>query len=83
MSPTLTSSEFLQSLIPHVIGLVLIILGVIKGQENLVNLGVIMLTGTAATYNISRGLAKFGTAPSPAQAANTDAEAAAVVAGVK
>lgn len=82
MSSTLTSSEFLQSLIPHVIGLALIILGVIKGQENLVNLGVVMLTGTAATYNISRGLAKFGTA-TPAQAANTDTEAAAVVAGVK
>lgn len=59
-TPGMSTSEFLMACVPMVIGLVLIILGTLKGDPNLVAMGAAMLTGTSAAYGVSRGIAKAG-----------------------
>lgn len=54
----MSTSEFLMACVPMVLGLVLVIFGTVRGDANLVEWGVKMLTGTSAAYGISRGIAK-------------------------
>ncbi len=66
MTPGMKSSEFMLALVPSLIGLVLVVLGLYKGDGDLVTKGVAMLTGASAGYSVSRGLSKLGKSPEPA-----------------
>lgn len=84
LTPGMKSSEFLVALLPIVIGIILIALGVWKGEKGLVDTGLYLVMGGSATYGVSRGLAKFGTAsPSatPEVAAPADDKQAASIVG--
>lgn len=78
----LKTSEFIMSLIPVVIGVVLIVLGAWKGQQHLVDNGLMLTLGGSGTYGVARGLAKLGsgiggTAPAAPTPAPADDKAAA------
>lgn len=84
MTPGMKTSEFLMALIPMVLGFALIVFGTLKGQQSLVELGVIMITGGSAGYGISRGLSKIGASSPPALPPPADDKgAASTIAGIK
>ena len=85
LKPGIQSTEFLTSLGPIVLGIILVLLGVFKGQQNLVDAGIQCTLGGSGIYGISRGLTKLGHGIGGGGAAETpapanDAAAAAVVA---
>ncbi len=73
------SSEFLLSLIPVAVGLVLVYLGLKWTQPTLIESGMVLMGVGSGGFAISRGLTKFGTAlptgpkPDPAPTSDTDA----------
>ena len=77
MTQGMKSSEFLTALLPMVLGVVLVVIGALKAQQNLLDTGMWLLLGGTGTYGVSRGLAKLGTAPT--QPLPADAKAAADV----
>lgn len=81
MTPGMKTSEFIMALIPMLIGFALVVFGTLRGQQNLVELGVIMMTGSSAGFGISRGLSKIGAARVDPPA--DDKDAASTVAGIK
>lgn len=86
MSPGFKTSEFIVTLIPALLGVVLVLFGAYKGQKDLMDTGLWLLLGGSGSYSLSRGLAKLGTGsatPAPAESAPaTDTAAASVVAGI-
>jgi len=79
MTNGVKTSEFYVSIITLVMGLVCIILGAWQGKPELGSIGMVLMTGSAAGYGISRGLAKQGADAAPASPAPADAKAAASV----
>jgi len=82
MSPGMKSSEFVLSLVPMLVGLLLIALGAFKGNQQALETGMWLILGGSGSYGLSRGLAKFGggvVQPAPAESAPANAEAAAKV----
>lgn len=83
MSEGLKSSEFLVTLVPLLAGLAMIIMGTLKANPELINNGVLLVTGGSAGYGISRGLSKFGNSQPAAPEPKDDKAAAKAVADVK
>lgn len=84
MSEGLKSSEFLVTLVPLLAGLAMIVMGSLKANPELINNGVLLVTGGSAGYGISRGLSKFGNSqPAAVPEPKDDKAAAKAVADVK
>jgi CHASE2 domain-containing sensor protein len=78
--PGIWTTEFWSAAVAAFVGLVLIILGVFKANDMLLQMGIALVGGSVASYGISRGIAKHGV---PANPPTTEVEAAKVVAGQK
>jgi len=59
-TPGIKSTEFLTSLAPMALGIILVLIGALKSQQNLIDAGLYMLLGGSGIYGVSRGLAKLG-----------------------
>lgn len=56
----ISTSEMKMAAITGLFGLAMVALGVYKNRPDLLDAGMVMLTGATAGYSVSRGLAKLG-----------------------
>lgn len=56
-----TNTEFYLSLLPILTGLLLVIIGAIKGDQAMINTGLAAMAGATGLYSVGRGLAKIST----------------------
>lgn len=86
MTQGMKTSEFWLALGGQLIGLALVLLGVFRNQQTLVELGVMLLGGAGVGFAVSRGLAKINQpalpAPTPVVVPATDKAAAGTVANI-
>lgn len=66
MTPGMKTSEFYMSLVSIVIGIALLVMGAIRGDQNMISTGAAMIAGSAGAFSVARGIAKTGDAPVPA-----------------
>lgn len=56
----ISTSEMKMAALTGLFGLAMVALGVYKNRPDLLDAGMVMLTGATAGYSVSRGLAKLG-----------------------
>jgi len=67
MPSNLRTSEFWTSIITHLAGAAVIVVGALRGDNDLIYTGCGVMVITQGSYNISRGLAKQNQSEPPSQ----------------